>query len=584
MKTLLLIGLLPLFLSAQSNPVGPARFDNNWLNGYSDQPVDTMFGGSTMNFDTYPPKVVREHRRMDFYVTNSSFSDQNGKLLAYSNGNYIANALNDTMLNGAGINPDYTIYQDVLYQGVVFLPQPGNDSIIYLFHEQLTSTPSTVNTATVFLAQYTLINVWGESGLGKVIKKNIPLLQDTLCFGKITATKHANGRDWWIIIPKYDQPTYFTYLLTPYGIDTFLPQTIGNPTFSNEGQATFSPDGTKYVRLNNLGFEYGAWMDILDFDRCTGKLSNYRGFYKSVGGSAGVSISPNSRYLYFSRGITVHQYDLWADDVEALEKLVATYDGFANPLPTNFWMSQLAPDGKIYVGSNSSVKNYHIIHHPDQPGLACNFEQHAIDLPTIASRSIPTFPYYRLGPLDGSACDTLGIDNLPVADFRIDKTADTFGFELVDLSYYNPTAWHWDFGDRTQSPEQNPGHTYSAAGAYQICLIASNEYAADTICRTLQVGNVVTTNEPAKGYQIRASPNPVDDVLTIAYSIPVGQPGMRVQLISPVGALVSNVILTGMQGTQQLELSPLPAGLYYLRFVANGQVISVQKISIVHEP
>ncbi|MEO6759674.1 MAG: PKD domain-containing protein [Saprospiraceae bacterium] len=419
--------------------------------------------------------------------------------------------------------------------------------------------------------------------MGKVLKKNIPLIRDTLCFGKLTATKHANGRDWWIIVPKYNKPTYFIYLLTPQGIDTFPPQTIGNPTFSNEGQATFSPDGTKYVRLNNLGYEYGAWMDICDFDRCTGKLSNYQGFYKSVGGSAGVSISPNSRFLYFSRGITVHQYDLWASDVEASEKLVATYDDFANPLPTNFWMSQLAPDGKIYVGSNSSVKNYHIIQHPDRLGLACDFEQHAISLPTIAERSIPTFPYYRLGPLDGSSCDTLGINNLPVADFRIDKTADTFSFELVDLSYYNPTTWHWDFGDATQSLQQNPVHTYPAAGTYQICLIASNEYAADTICKTITVGTIVSVNEPEHpGYQMIAVPNPANDYLTIAYSSPVDNAVMTVQLINTVGAIVTNMPLTGWQGTQQMELSQLPVGLYYLRFVANGQVISVQKISIIH--
>lgn len=583
MRILIFLGLFPILLSAQNNPVGPARFDNNWLNGYDDQFTDTMFGGSTMTFDTYPPKVVREHRKMDFYITNSSFSDQHGKLLTYSNGNYIANAVNDTMINGDSINPDYGIYQDVLYQGALFLPQPGNDSIIYLFHEQLTSTPTTVNTATVFLAHYTIINTFAENGLGKVLEKNIPLIHDTLCFGKLTATKHANGRDWWIIVPKYNKPTYFIYLLTPQGVDTFPPQTIGNPTFSNEGQATFSPDGTHYVRLNNLGYEYGAWMDICDFDRCTGKLSNYQGFYKIVGGSAGVSISPNSHFLYFSRGITVHQYDLWASDVEASEILVATYDGFANPLPTNFWMSQLALDGKIYVGSNSSVKNYHVIQHPDRLGLACDFEQHAIDLPTIASRSIPTFPYYRLGPLDGSSCDTLGINNLPIADFRIDRTPDTLSIEFVDLSYYRPTDWHWDFGDGTQSMEENPAHHYLAAGTYLVCLIASNEYAADTICKTLQVGNVVSATEPTgENYQMIAIPNPANDYLTIAYSAPMEKAVMTVQLISPLGAIVRTVALMGLQGTQQLELSALPAGLYYLRFVANGQPISLQKTAIIH--
>ncbi len=335
--------------------------------------------------------------------------------------------------------------------------------------------------------------------------------------------------------------------------------------------------------MNSPGYDYGAWLDIFDFDRCTGQLSNYQGIHKDTGGVSGVSISPNSRYLYFSRGITVHQYDLQAANIEASEVLVAEYDGFQNPLATNFWMSQLAPDGKIYLGSNSSVKSYHIIHHPDRQGLACDFEQHAISLPTIAERSIPTFPHYRLGPLDGSSCDTLAINNRPVANFRIDPTTDIFSFEFVDLSYYNPTVWQWDFGDNLQSSEQNPAHTYTAAGIYEVCLIAGNEYAADTICKTLRVGTVVSATEPTReAYQMTAVPNPANDYLTIAYSAPVEKAVMILQLISPVGAVINNVILPGMQGTRQLELSPLPAGLYYLRFMANGQVVAVQKISVIH--
>ena len=77
-------------------------------------------------------------------------------------------------------------------------------------------------------------------------------------------------------------------------------------------------------------------------------------------------------------------------------------------------------------------------------------------------------------------------------------------------------------------------------------------------------------------------PNPADDYLTIAYSVPVEKAVMAVQLFSPVGALVTTLPLTGLQGTQQLELSAFPAGLYYLRFIANGRLISVQKIVVVH--
>lgn len=36
-------------------------------------------------------------------------------------------------------------------------------------------------------------------------------------------------------------------------------------------------------------------------------------------------------------------------------------------------------------------------------------EQHGITLPTYNASSLPNFPNYRLGPLEGSPCDTLTI-------------------------------------------------------------------------------------------------------------------------------------------------------------------------------
>ncbi|MBL0074056.1 MAG: hypothetical protein IPP34_20565 [Bacteroidetes bacterium] len=38
-----------------------------------------------------------------------------------------------------------------------------------------------------------------NGGLGSVILKNYPIISDTLNCGKITATRHANGRDWWVV-------------------------------------------------------------------------------------------------------------------------------------------------------------------------------------------------------------------------------------------------------------------------------------------------------------------------------------------------------------------------------------------------
>jgi PKD repeat protein len=49
--------------------------------------------------------------------------------------------------------------------------------------------------------------------------------------------------------------------------------------------------------------------------------------------------------------------------------------------------------------------------------------------------------------------------------------------QFTDTSVDNPTTWVWNFGDGTPtSPDQNPAHTYTSAGVYQVTLTASNSY------------------------------------------------------------------------------------------------------------
>jgi len=505
---------------------------------------------------------------MNMRTTNSSFSDQDGSLLAYTNGYFIANRINDTMENGDSINPDYSMYQDRLYQGAIFLPQPGNDSIIYLFHEQLSLVPTTVPYAFVYLAQYSSINIFANNGLGRVLKKNIPLVKDTLCYGKLTSTKHGNGRDWWIIVPEYSKPTYFKYLLTPHGIDTYPPQTIGNPFVSDGGQAVFTPDGSKYIKINGLSQE--SWIDILDFDRCTGTFNNFQGFHKNEGGVTGVSVSLNSRFLYASIGIKIYQYDLWADNIRASETLVGEVDGFV----TNVWMSQLAPDGRIYVGSAGSVFHYHLIHNPNEQGTACNFEPFGFTTPTYVSWSIPTFPYYRLGPLDSSPCDTLGIDNEPQAWYRYEQdTLDALAVEFRDLSYYEPATWAWDFGDGTPaSNTRHPVHQYAQPGAYSVCLTVTSQYGSDTHCKTLYLG-VTAQDNPVLQAQVQVWPNPFRERFAVALSANLRSPALR--LYDAAGRLVLEQRL--MLGVNEIEAGALPAGLYVWEVVAGGERVKSEK-------
>ncbi|WP_292347654.1 MULTISPECIES: PKD domain-containing protein [unclassified Methanoregula] len=54
---------------------------------------------------------------------------------------------------------------------------------------------------------------------------------------------------------------------------------------------------------------------------------------------------------------------------------------------------------------------------------------------------------------------------------------------FVDQSETNVTRWFWDFGDGTNSTEQNPGHLYRTGGNYTVNLTVWNAMGSDTISR-----------------------------------------------------------------------------------------------------
>ncbi|KKG23085.1 cell surface protein [Methanosarcina sp. 2.H.T.1A.6] len=84
---------------------------------------------------------------------------------------------------------------------------------------------------------------------------------------------------------------------------------------------------------------------------------------------------------------------------------------------------------------------------------------------------------------------------IPIADFSSDVTSGNAPLNVLftDKSTGTPTAWNWDFGDGTNSADQNPAHTYSSAGTYTVTLTVSNSNG-----QTSKIGaiTVLQTSEP----------------------------------------------------------------------------------------
>ncbi len=250
---------------------------------------------------------------------------------------------------------------------------------------------------------YSTVDARFNNELGKVTQKNIEIVKDTLSYGKLIAVKHANGKDWWLVTPRRKNNVFYILKFTKDGIvDTFT-QSIGIiPDYKTEGygQIVFSPDGSKIYRTNPQ-----SPIMVYSFDREAGVFTQFDTIYYEYGnqpiiGEIGCAVSPSGRFLYLGCRRFLYQLDLWAPDISASQTVVAVWDGFGDPIPTMFYQLQLGPDCKIYGLGGGDTRFFHIIHSPDEPGLACNVEQRGLPLPTPSGASMPSFPNYRLGPLD----------------------------------------------------------------------------------------------------------------------------------------------------------------------------------------
>jgi len=399
------------FLLSQYSGLLCQKFDNNWLMGGICDSTETDFLMSSLNFNDpslNPDPLEGVEYRM--FSTNASFSDSSGNLLFYCNGNELFNWKHKLVENGGSLAGEGECRDQNLPQGIVAFPLPDTDNQ-YVFITASLEALIDVNIYTITNMYYNVVDMNANNGEGELIIRQEPFLQDTLTQGKITACKHANGRDWWLIMFKYDSNEYYKILFTSNGVESIELSQSDLPVFAGLGQAVFSPNGTNYAHIGGISLSAGGYIDIFDFDRCTGELSNQiqEHFSISQSGSYGAAISPSSQFLYCAIRNHIFQYDLWSLDILASKDTVAIHDGYVENgfLSTIFFLMQLAPNGKIYITTPSDGHFLHVIHQPDEAGIACNVEQRGLEWPTWKKITIPNFPHYRLGPLEGSPCDTL---------------------------------------------------------------------------------------------------------------------------------------------------------------------------------
>jgi len=394
-------------LSMGQSALAQQGVNNLFLLGYNSDD-GLPWGNTKIEFINGTSQISLHAFEIGYRKTATNISWVDGILEFSTNGAFLADRNGDTLYNGTGLAPSAytTAYAEglVVSQGALIVPKPEALDIYYLFH----GTVDNWGAASAQFLYLTTVDMSLNNGLGGVVTKNVVLWSGGQQAGKITAVRHANGRDWWVFNHQAHNNVFVRYLVTPLGVQLHGTQTIGIIRPPDAGNVCFSPDGTKFA------YYWGETdLEVFQFDRCTGLFYDpvFIGIDDTNTGG-GVAFSSDSRFLYVSSVLDVYQYDTEAGDIETSMVHIGVWDGFYSPQPpaaTLFFDSQLAPDGKIYISTGNGTFHLHVINSPNEAGFACDLVQHGVELPAYYSNGLPNHPNYHLGPVLGSVCDSLGM-------------------------------------------------------------------------------------------------------------------------------------------------------------------------------
>ncbi len=400
-----------------------------------------------------------------------SISDRTGQLLFYTNGVSVWDRKHQVMPNGEDLNGDISATQSV-----IIVPRPLSDTLFYIFTVDKEGGKKGI--------QFSVVNMRERNGFGDVTEKNNKLFSPVA--EKLTAVKHKNNIDIWVMTHAWNSDSFLVYQVTPEGInqspvisETGLSHSINSGPDDALGCIKASPYGDKLAVVKSGQ----RTCELFDFDNSTGYITNPVILYAFYEFPYGIEFSPDGNKLYVSSFYEIFQFDLTKIVDETIyreSEIIGTIDG------EYFSTMQLAPDGKIYITSHPphNAPEYpageylHVIHYPNAQPEQCGFEKDAIFLNGRGAQlGLPAFiqTYLKQPPFY-----TRNFCYQDTTYFR-----NNYQFNIASIT------WHFDDSLSTKnntSTETNPTHIFSQPGEYQIQRILKRKgFEPDTGYRTISI-------------------------------------------------------------------------------------------------
>ncbi len=400
------------------------------------------------------------------FKSSAVISDSLGNLLFFTDGKKVWN-------RNFGLMPNANALEGALgsTQPAIIIPVPFNTDKYYIFTiDVMAYKPD--NTFTTNGLKFTIIDMTMWGGLGDARDTmNFPLLK-SVC-QKLTAVKHKNQIDYWVIVHEWNSDAFYAYLVKSTG--------MANPMISHAGSfmggglvdqnnasgyMKASPDGSK-IALAISGLNK---IELYDFDNSTGVISNTGSFTTNDQGISpyGIEFSSDCKKLYATllqlvgNGPPTSSSKIYQFDLQT---------GFNTPVLIDSVPGirigglQLATDGRIYVSRTLNLQNNEdsmdVIYNPTRPGKECNFNLLS-NIPNSQFSLNGRKSIYGLPNFIQSYFD------IPIFTYDSVCFRDVIHFKITNKANIDTVLWN--FGDGMTSSSMNPIHYFAQPGTYMVNL------------------------------------------------------------------------------------------------------------------
>ncbi len=481
MKILVKLILITLTFSAMQTALAQNPFPDHTNCERDMKEAGLWYFGVYAGINFNSGDAVPETWQPDVFQTPISpavISDSSGNLLFMTNGKQIYNKHFNLMADGL-----YGHYSCT--QPAIIVPRPGDLNRYYI----ITSDSYRDINGDKGL-NYSDIDMDANFEQGNVVSLNTNLVASGMD-GRLTAVKHSNGNDFWLIAHRWASNEFLAFRITSAGVSpTPVSSQTGSVHDGDDNLLGFmkaSPDGSRLA----VALYGNQSIEVFNFNNETGKVTSPLISPADYKGAYGLEFSPDNSKVYLTTldyanivpafQSELYQFDLDESDIFGTTKLIHTStDAF------RFAGLQLGIDGRIYLAKSMNASTHSdflgVVYNPNRADTACNFnklegssgvefdlggKQSFWGLPNVL-QSFVDWPHFTY--------DSICIGDL--TSFNITNVAN-----IADAS--------WEFNDPSGSSNTadffRPTHSFSAEGQYQVSVTESYENIDYTYTESLTV-------------------------------------------------------------------------------------------------